>query len=422
MKLETLPNGLRCVTVPLHDTKAVTVFVFAKVGSRYETRSTNGISHFIEHLMFKGTKKRPTTMAISRLLDGVGANYNAFTSKDWTGYYVKINHQHATLALDIVSDMLQHSLFKPAEIERERGVIIEEINMYEDNPLMSIEDMFESAVYGDHHPLGWNIAGPRSVIRKVSRPTILRYRDQYYHAKNMLAVVVGKIPDGFGKDIHRMFGTVRSRSKTPHAKPYKPHARRHPIHLRWKELEQVQLAVGTKAFKYTDRRMPALSLLAALLGGNMSSRLFIQVRERRGLAYSVHAAVNPYEDVGSFMVQAGLEKKRVLDALRVILAELHKVKSQSIGPAELKRTKEFIRGKMVLDLEDSDSIASWYGRQAMFFGKIQSPEQALAKIDAVTAGDIRQVANQLFRPAAMRLAVIGPFKDSAPFASVLRTV
>ena len=417
----TLPNGLRVVTVPLHDTKAVTVFVFTKVGSRYEQRSTNGISHFIEHLMFKGTTKRPSTLDISKLLDGVGAKYNAFTSKDWTGYYVKINHEHLPLALDVVSDMLQHSLFAPKEIERERGVIIEEINMYDDNPTMSIEDIFESAVFGDHHQLGWNIAGPREVIRGVARPTILRFRDQYYHAKNMLIVVAGKLGPSIHQQITKTFRQVKAKPRTPVAKPYRPAAGQ-PIRLKWKEVEQVQLAVGARAFGYTDKRLPALTVLATLLGGNMSSRLFIQVRERRGLAYSVHASVNPYEDTGSFMIQAGLEKSRVEEALQVILAELRKLKTAAVSSVELKRTKEYIRGKMILDLEDSDSIASWYGRQALFYPRIESPEQALKKVMAVSATDIRRLAKLLFRPAAMRLAVIGPFKQEQQFRPLLKLV
>lgn len=422
MQTQTLANGLRVLAIPLHDTKAVTVFVFAKVGSRHETRNTNGISHFIEHLMFKGTKKRPTTLAISRLLDGVGAAYNAFTSKDWTGYYVKMNYEHTDLALDVVSDMLQHSLFKPAEIERERGVIIEEINMYDDNPVMTIEDIFEAAVFGDHHPLGWNIAGPRSVIRKVSRTTLLKYRDRYYHAKNMLIVIAGRLPATLNRDIQSHFKSVRSLRSTPKAKPYRAGAATHTIQLKYKEVEQVQLAVGTKAYKYTDKRLPAATVLATLLGGNMSSRLFIQVRERRGLAYSVRASVSPYEDTGSFMVQAGLEKNRVPEALKVILAELTKLKTMKVGPAELKRTKEFLRGKTILELEDSDSIASWYGRQGLFYKRIQTPEQALAKLAKVTAADVQAIAKELFKPAAMRLAVIGPFKDPEQFRSILRRV
>jgi len=422
MNTTTLPNGLRVLTVPLHDTKAVTIFVFAKVGSRYETRAINGASHFIEHLMFKGTTKRPSTLDISKLLDGVGAQYNAFTSKDWTGYYVKINHEHTDLALDVVSDMVQHSLFDPKEIERERGVIIEEINMYEDNPAMSIEDLFETTVFGSHHPLGWNIAGPREVIKKVSRQALLNYRDHFYQARNMWVVVAGRLTPRLDRQLHKYFRTIKTHPHVHTAKPYVPKDNTKVARLKYKDSEQIQVGLGTRAFAYTDKRLPALNLLSIILGGNMSSRLFIQVRERRGLAYSVHASVNPYEDTGSFMIQAGLEKSRLPEALKVITAELHRLKTQPVPGSELNRAKEFVRGKMILDLEDSDSLASWYGRQALFHKKIESPEEAMAKLQKVTAADIRRLAKYMFRPANMRLAVIGPFKDPKPYLPLIRTV
>lgn len=421
MQTTRLDNGLRILTVPLRDTKAVTIFVFAKVGSRYEKRSTNGVSHFIEHLMFKGTTKRPNTLAISQLLDGVGAQYNAFTSKDWTGYYVKINHEHTNLALDVVSDMLQHSKFDPKEIERERGVIIEEINMYEDNPAMSIEDLFESAVFGDHHPLGWNIAGPREVIRQVSRQAMIHFRNQFYTAGNMWVVVAGRLGPDLDQKLKKYFSHVRTGRSTPKSLRYRS-GPVHRLHLKTKNVDQIQVGLGTKAYSYTDRRLPALSLLSIILGGNMSSRLFIQVRERRGLAYSVHASANPYEDTGSFMIQAGLEKSRLPEAIKVIVAEMHKLKTTKVSAAELKRAKEFVRGKMVLDLEDSDSIASWYGRQALFHPTIETPDQAMAKLDQVTAADIQRVAKDLFRASQMRLAIIGPVQETKSFKRLMNAV
>ncbi len=417
----TLPNGLRVVTIPLHDTQAVAVYVLTKVGSRYETRAINGVSHFIEHLMFKGTTRRPTTLDISKLLDGVGASYNAFTSKDCTGYYVKMNHEHTELALDVVSDMLQHSLFDPKEIERERGVIIEEIKMYDENPIMAIEDLFEGAVFGSHHPLGWNIAGPQSVIKQVSRAALLKYRDQYYHAGNMWVVVAGKLHPHINRQILKYFKTVKRRPRTPTFKPYRV-ASSAPVVVQHKELEQVQLGLGMRSYSYTDKRTPALQVLSVILGGNMSSRLFIQVRERRGLAYSVSSSPNPYEDSGCFMIHAGLEKGRLEEALKVIVAEMKKMKTTKVGAVELQRAKEYIRGKTILGLEDSDSLASWYGRQSLFSKKVQSPEEVLAKIAKVTATEVQKIAKQLFRPSLMRLAIVGPFKDPKPLVKIIQTV
>lgn len=422
MHTQTLPNGLRILTVPLRDTKAVTIFVFAKVGSRYETKSINGISHFIEHLMFKGTTKRPSTLDISKLLDGVGAQYNAFTSKDWTGYYVKINHEHTDMALDVVSDMLQHSKFDAKEIERERGVIIEEINMYDDNPTMSIDDIFEEIIFGLHHPLGWNIAGPRQVIREVSRASMIKFRDRHYQAKNMWVVVAGRLDPKLDQAITKYFRHVRTRPTVLAAKPYRRGPITPAVKIKYKEVEQIQIGLGVPALKYTDDRLPALQLLSIILGGNMSSRLFIQVRERRGLAYSVRASVNPYEDTGAFMVQAGLDKRRLEPALKVIMAELKKFKTTPVGSVELKRAKEFLRGKMILDLEDSDSIASWYGRQVLFHKKIKTPEQALERMMTVTPADIRRIAKKLFTRQAMRLAVIGPYKTEGNLPQIIRQI
>lgn len=421
MTTQTLPNGLRVLTVPLHDTKAVTVFVFAKVGSRHETRAVNGISHFIEHMMFKGTKKRPQTAIIARELDGVGAAYNAFTSKDWTGYYVKLTHEKTELALDLVSDILRNSTFPKAEIEKERGAVIEEINMYDDNPMMSIDDLFERHVFGDH-PVGWNIAGPREVIKTVTRETMIRYRDQYYHAGNMLVVVAGHLPADINKRILRHFGSVRRRASTPTAKPYLAPKAGPVVTVKTKTVEQTQIGLGTRAFSYTDKRQPALQLLSTILGGGMSSRLFIKVRERRGLCYSIHSSTSPYEDTGAFMIQAGLDNRRLAIALKVIVGELRRLKTTLIPAAELQRAKDQISGRTLIGFEDSDALATWYGRQALFYPKVSSPEEALKKIQAVTAKDIQAVAKQLFTPANLRLAIIGPMKTADHLADILRQV
>ncbi len=421
MHSQTLTNGLRVLTVPLHDTKAVTVFVFAKVGSRHETKTINGISHFIEHMMFKGTKKRPQTAIIARELDGVGAQYNAFTSKDWTGYYVKLTHERTELALDLVSDILRNSTFPAAEIERERGAVIEEINMYDDNPLMSIDDLFERHVFGDH-PVGWNIAGPREVIKTVSRQTMITYRDKFYHAGNMLVVVAGHLPANVNQRIKHYFGPVRRRSRTPVAKPYRAPRAGKAVALKTKAVEQLQIGLGVRAYSYTDRRQPALQLMSTILGGGMSSRLFIKVRERRGLCYSIHSSTNPYEDTGAFMIQAGLDKQRLEEALKVIVAELHRLKTTKVPAAELRRAKDQVRGRMLLGFEDSDALASWYGRQGLFYPKISSPEQALTKLQRVTAKDIQTIAKELFKPGAMRLAIIGPMKSADHLAPIIRHV
>lgn len=417
-----LSNGSRLITVPVPSTKATAIFVFFKVGSRYESRSINGAAHFIEHLMFKGTTKRPSTLAIAKLLDGVGAHYNAFTSKDVTGYYIKLSADHQALAVDVLSDIVRHSLFDPAEIAKERGAIIEEINMYEDNPVMLIDDLAEVAVFGAQHPLGWNILGPREVIRRVDRAALLKFKKQHYTARNMLIVAAGQLDQNLAKMVDQAFRGLPTGDRPRSASPYRTATQPHPIQLKFRETEQVQVALGVQGLRYTDPHRRTLSVLATILGSGMSSRLFTQVRERRGLCYSIGAAASSYEDTGSFIIQAGLDKQRLPEALEAITAELRKIMTTNVGTAELARAKDNIRGSVVLSLEDSDAVASWYGRQALFQRRIETPDEALRKIDQVTAADIRNLARQLFPTRRLRMAAIGPYRDPGFFTPLIRTV
>jgi len=419
LQTSTLSNGLRVFTVPLQDTQAISLLVFAKVGSRYERKTINGVSHFIEHLMFKGTTRRPKSLHISQELDGVGAQYNAYTSKEVTCYYVKVNAEHTELAADILGDMLLNSTFAPKEIDRERGTIIEEIKMYEDNPLMAINDLAEVALYGSDHPLGWNIAGPAEVISSISREQIMKYRSTFYQANNLTIVAAGKIPSGFQEMLEKHFRGFAKGKAVPSFVPYTSWST-NPVTIQTRETEQVQLSLGMKAFKYHDKRLPALMVAGNILGGTMSSRLFTEVREKRGLAYRIRASTGAYEDVGAFEVTAGLEKTKVDQALIIIMAELRKMKEKKVTRTELVRAKENIRGSFILDFEDSEEVAAYYGRQALFSKKIETPEQVLAKIAAVTADDIQQVCTQVFRPSTYRLAMIGPFTDDGSWKKILR--
>lgn len=414
-----LANGSCLITVPVPSTKATAIFVFFKVGSRYESRAINGAAHFIEHLMFKGTTKRPSTLAIAKLLDGVGAHYNAFTSKDVTGYYIKLSADHQALAVDVLSDIVLHSLFDPAEITKERGAITEEINMYQDNPALLIDDLAETAVFGDRHPLGWNILGPREVIKRVDRTALLKFRNQHYTARNMWIIAAGHLDPKLPEMIDRAFRAVPAGGRPSIARPYRGANNTDKIRLKFRETEQVQIALGVQALKYTDPQRSVMSVLATILGSGLSSRLFTQIRERRGLCYSITASAGSYEDTGSFIIQAGLDKKRLPEALRAITAELQKIMTTSVGVGELARAKDNIRGSVILGLEDSDAVASWYGRQALFQRRIQTPDEALQKIDRVTAADVRSLAARLFKPQRRRLAVIGPFQDPKFFRPLI---
>src|SRR3989338_7779233 len=318
-----LKNGLRLITVPNKGTKAVTVLILLPVGSRYETKDIGGLSHFIEHMMFKGTEKRPTSLDISKELDGIGAEFNAFTSKDYTGYYIKSSADKVELAFDILSDMLFHSKIDEAELNKERGVIVEEINMYEDNPLMYVESLFEELVFGDQ-PLGWQIAGTREIIKTVPRQKLMYYMHKYYQPANMILIVAGYINKAqvkkltgqyfgsFGKNEFKKFTEYGSPQDSPRIK------------VSYKETEQIQLCLGYPGISFFDEVRYPLQLLSIILGGNMSSRLFVNIRERYGLCYFIRASTEHYHDAGTFVVQAGLEKARIMEAIKLIMEELKK--------------------------------------------------------------------------------------------------
>ncbi|OGY78594.1 MAG: hypothetical protein A3B74_04400 [Candidatus Kerfeldbacteria bacterium RIFCSPHIGHO2_02_FULL_42_14] len=415
----TLPNGVRIITAPLHETNAVTVLIMFKVGSRYETQSNNGISHFLEHLFFKGTKRRPSTLEISKALDGVGAEYNAFTSKDYTGYYIKLQHQKFELALDILSDILFDSLFLPKEIERERGVIIEEINMYDDNPMANVEEQLERIMYGDH-PLGWSIAGPKKTIHKITRPQILTYRRDHYHADNTIITIAGKIPVHTLGLVKKYFGGNKFPKKDGVVfQKVQIQQRSLRIKAKYKKTEQYHIALGWPAYHYTHHDLDALKILMTILGGNMSSRLFIGIRERLGLCYFIRGSVSPYEDVGNIVIQAGVDKRRIREAIAAILEEVKKIRDKGVTKEELNKAVDFIKGKVILELEDSESLASWVVRQEMFHGKILTPSQKFQEYDRLNREDILRVANDIFHPERINLAYIGPERNKKIFENLL---
>lgn len=400
----------------------MTIMVYVKVGSRYETKEINGASHFIEHLMFKGTKKRPSTLAISQELDRYGAEYNAMTGKDCTTYYIKIEADQTPLAIDMLHDMLFNSKYDKKEMDRERGVIVEEINMYEDNPRMHIDDLMEEVLFPDS-TLGWRITGPREVIRTVSRQDLIDYHDRYYIPSRMTIAVAGKINDDVMTLLEKTFGTVAHPKKAmdvPFITFRKPEALKKPVVMQLKATEQLQLGMSFYGFPIGADEGPAANILGLILGGTMSSRLFVQVRERRGLCYAVSASNVALEDTGAFQVMAGLEKTRLPEAVKVIWQELRRMTRELVSPEELRRAKDHLRGKLLLAWEDSSVQADWYGKQWVFQGKLNTPEQRLAQFEKVTPEDIRKVAKQIFKPAQMSAAVIGPYGKKASLEALFR--
>lgn len=410
-----LKNGLQVLAVPHAMTQTVTVMVYVKVGSRYETKEVNGVSHFIEHLMFKGTKRRPSSLHITKELDRYGAEYNAYTGKDLTVYYIKIDAAKTALAIDLLHDMLFKSKYDAAEMDRERGVILEEINMYEDNPGSVMEDQLEEIFFPDH-PLGWNIAGPKENIRTITRDALVQYRDTHYVPERVTIVVAGSISKDVPVLLEKTFGRVRApKQKGEHGYiPFVTPVRTKPtIACRNKKTEQVQIGLAFPGYKYGDPRVPAARFLSMILGGSMSSRLFTEVREKRGLCYSISAGHQSLEDTGVFTVSAGLERIRVEEAVRVIWEELQRIVTKGVTRDELVRAKDHLRGKMMIHFEDSASQGDWYGKQWVFQHKLETPEERLGAMDAVTLTDIRKVAAELFTLKGLHASLVGPFEKKS---------
>jgi predicted Zn-dependent peptidase len=418
---KVLSNGLRVLTIPMPSLESATVLVMAGAGSRYENRKNSGISHFLEHMAFKGTEKRPTAMDISSLIDGMGGEFNAFTGKETTGYYIKSAKDKIETSLDVLSDMLLHSKFDPEEIEKEKGVIIEEINLYEDMPARKIGDIYEQLLYGDT-PMGWDIAGDKAVIRGITRSDFLTYLGELYSASNLTVVVAGGIdPEKTFEKIEKYFGTMKQfQTKTfeiLHEEQTKP-----AILVKQKQTEQVHIALGVRTIPISSPKRYPLSVLSAILGGGMSSRLFHEIREKRGLAYYVRSSSDEYADVGTLVSTAGIDPKRVYEAVEVMVSEYSKVARGEMGltDEELRKAKEFLKGHLVLDLEDSRSVSGFYAHQELLEDKIENPDEVIAEIDRISIEDVQSVGKEFFKEQTLNLAVIGKFEDGQKLESLLK--
>lgn len=417
-KTKKLENGLRIITAPIKETKAVAVLFLVGVGSRYEEKNENGLSHFLEHMFFKGTYKRPTTQDISHELDSVGASYNAFTSEEETGFHIKVSSDHFNLALDMLSDMIFNSKFDPDEVEREKGVILEEINMYQDIPQRYVFDLTKELLYGDS-ALGRSTAGVKETVSKFIREDFVHYKEKFYNPSNIVIAVAGNPGKlNWTKEIEKMlkgypvkknFGFEKTRILQKKPK----------IMLHYKKTDQAHLTLGFPTFSRTDRRRPILKVLNNILGETMSSRLFTQVRERRGLAYYIGTDYWDFRDNGAIMAYAGIDLKRVEAAISVILDEFKKIKLDSIKKSELDKAKENIKGRTYLELEDSMSIASFLADQEVFWDKISYPDKLINEIFKVTEKDVTNLAKEIFVPEKLNFTMISPFKDKAKFGTIL---
>ena len=406
-----LDQGLRVLTSTMPHTFSVSVGFFIGVGSRYEAQQENGITHFIEHMLFKGTEKRPTARDIAVAIEGIGGVFNASTGRELTTYWAKVGQDHFSIALDVLADMLLHSKLEEVELEKERGVIIEEINMILDHPSDWVHQLATELLWPDH-PLGRDQAGTRETVSGVSRAMLQDYLRRHYHPGNAVLAVAGSV------DHERVVAEVSALLSDWQQKPAIPYlpmdrvqeARR--IHLEHRPTQQAHLALLLPGISRFDDDKYNLSLLNTILGQGMSSRLFLEVREKRGLAYAVYSYVSPYLDTGLLGVYAGVDADRIEAALKAILEELDKVRQEPVSAEELQNAKEFNKGRLQLQMEDSSAVASWVGRQEAMEGRVRSVDEVLAEIDAVTAADIQRVASRLFEQNKLNLAVVGPYDES----------
>lgn len=405
----TLKNKAKVYLIPLADTKSITGQIMFPVGSRYESAHLNGVSHYIEHLMFKGTTKRKNTLTLTREIDRLGAEYNAFTDKESTGYYIKADATNAKIIVDILADMLFNSLFDPKEMEREKGVVCEELKMYRDNPMMNIDSIFEQLMFKGS-PLGWDIGGTGELVKAYKRQEVLAFRDRYYDPSAMTVVFAGAITPELKKYIEEYFGVHPTKVKvSPQYKPavFGSTQKSDRIVVEQKKTDQVQMMLGWPGFMHGAKENSVLRVLNTILGGSMSSRLFIQVRERKGLAYVVRSGASSYRDTGYVYIQAGLEAKNINQAIACIKDEINKLVTKGVTARELQDAKTHYRGRITLSLEDSSNQAEWYAKNALFQETIKTPEQKLAEIEAVTAAQVQALAKKIFKQEQLRVAIIG---------------
>jgi len=418
-KKTTLKNGLRIITVPAKNTKTAAVLVLIKTGSKYETKDINGISHFLEHMFFKGTKKRSNTMKIVEPLDQIGGHYNAFTSQEYTGYWAKVDAGHLDLALDWVSDIYINSLFDVKEIDKERGTILQEINMILDMPMRYVSDLWLKLLYGDQ-PAGWDIAGNENTVKSIQRNDFINYLKNHYSAKNTVIAVAGNIKQEETINKIKKYFQKINEYKIKDKLPVKEKQNKPEVLIHYKETDQTHLILGVRAYNMFHPDRYALSILGDILGGYMSSRLFISVREKQGLAYYIKAGADMDTDVGYLAASSGVDNQRIDKAIKTILEEFKKITKQKVGPKELKKAKDHIKGSALIGMEASDEQASFYASQELLTDKILTLEEKFSKIDKVTVNDIQRVAKDIFRSEKLNLALIGPFKDKKRFDKLLK--
>lgn len=422
VKKTTLSNKLRLLVVPMKSTEAVSIFIQFKAGSRYETKSNNGIAHFLEHMFFKGGNRYPTPRSVAEAIDGVGGVFNAFTSNETVGYYIKVAKENIELAFDVLSDMLLHSQFKQEDIDREKGVIVEEYNMYQDDPQSILYDEFTELMFGANHPLGRDILGNMSFIRSATKKDFINYRDELYTNSNMVVSVAGNTSLVEVKKLVNKYLLLTKSGKKNIAIPYKAEAKpKKKIKVINKKTEQAHIIMGMPTFGAQHPDKYTADVLSVILGGGMSSRLFASIRERHGLAYYVrasHSAAHP--DIGTFIISAGVNIKKTAFAIEIIMNELKDLIKSPVPAKELKKAKQALIGKLVLSLESSDAVASGIGNMELLYDEIETIAEIKRKYRAVTVKQIQTLAKKIFKDERLVLTVIGPYKSDKAIKAACR--
>jgi predicted Zn-dependent peptidase len=416
---QTLDNGLRVLTADMPQVQSVTCMIMLAAGSRYETPDTNGIAHFAEHMFFKGTERRPTAREIGMEVDGLGGEFNAFTSKEYTGYYVKCAADYRDRALDVLVDMLRNSKFDPEEIDREKGVIVEEMNMYYDTPRDFIGGVYDQLLYGDQ-PLGWDIIGKKETVRAATRDTFLGYVDRWYKPERMVVGLGGRLDGDPLATIEQLLGDLDPQD-TGEPQPVELSGNGgSQVTIHHKDSDQAHLCLGVRSYPLGHPDRYALQLLSTVLGTGMSSRLFTEVRERRGLAYYVFAHNQSYTDAGSLYSQAGVDITRADEAVETIRNEFRRIADEAVPSDELEKARALAKGRFVLRLENPQGMTLFGLSREVLEGEAEEPDAVLEGLDAVTTEDVQRVAQDVIGSNGLKLALIGPFEDAAPFEDLLK--
>jgi predicted Zn-dependent peptidase len=413
-----LSNGLRVLTAPMPHTRSVAVSIYVGAGSRYEMPAQAGLSHFIEHVCFKGTERRPTPLEVSQVIDSVGGVINAATDRELTVFYCKVAHPHFDLALDALADLVRRPLMVPEELEKERRVVMEELAMVADSPAQQVDLLLDETLWPDQ-PLGRDVAGSEATVRRLSREMALGYLHHQYTPNNVVVSVAGAVTHEEAVD--RVAAALGDWARgVPYGWFPAVNGQHEPrAAIKYKATEQAHLSVAVHGLPFPHPDRYALNLLSIILGEGMSSRLSLELRERRGLCYDVHSYVSSFLDAGSFAVYAGIDPGNTTEALRVLMEELARLRDEDLAEDELARAKELAKGRLLLRMEDTRAVSDWLGAQELLASRIRSVDEVAELIDAVTVGDVRRVATQLLQSDQLNLAIVGPFRSEGRFLDLL---